>query len=260
MMLVVLFFTVRTLPQRKNIPSFWWRNGPLMLVASATVMMMMEPSRHVLGDANLWAWCGSDGTPYLRINQTWNQGCLASSTEYLCNIPCCVTVEDLTTNIFNVSNGVPVPYAKLAKLYEDTNLTAAFEIEHNHQFPQLDLADAAYNHKFEAGLKWDNSTIVVNGTNVTNATQVMTYECTCNDCMGSIPEENFSNLSPVGWIFTFTFSYLGIACLAFGSLWNANIISKCKNFKKKWRQLRAQSKNTSVGKNVDTSTPLINHA
>lgn len=51
--------------------------------------------------------------------------------------------------------------------------------------------------------------------------------------------ENMSCLSPVGIIFTICFTYSGFVLLAVGTLWNANIMTKLKDFKAQWRKIRS---------------------
>jgi len=49
--------------------------------------------------------------------------------------------------------------------------------------------------------------------------------------------EFFYCLSVAGWLFTILATYSGFILLMIGSLWNANIVSKLKLFKKKWNQI-----------------------
>lgn len=56
------------------------------------------------------------------------------------------------------------------------------------------------------------------------------------------PNENITCLSIVGILFTIIFTYLGFFLLFWGTLWNANILTKIKEVKKKWKQLRNHSK------------------
>jgi len=51
-------------------------------------------------------------------------------------------------------------------------------------------------------------------------------------------DENMSCLSLVGWLFTVVFTYAGFLLLFIGTMWNANIISKLKEIRKQWQQLR----------------------
>lgn len=67
------------------------------------------------------------------------------------------------------------------------------------------------------------------------------YHCTLppSHC---IPDdmENMTNLSFIGVLFTIVFTYSGFICLALGTLWNADICSKCSDMKQQWRELRAK--------------------
>jgi len=52
------------------------------------------------------------------------------------------------------------------------------------------------------------------------------------------PTEQMSCLSTVGILFTIVFTYSGFALLVIGTLWNANIMDKLKDFRAEWRRLR----------------------
>mmetsp|Transcript_21633 Transcript_21633/g.30252 ORF Transcript_21633/g.30252 Transcript_21633/m.30252 type:complete len:123 (-) Transcript_21633:118-486(-) len=52
--------------------------------------------------------------------------------------------------------------------------------------------------------------------------------------------ESLACLSPVGWIFTIGCTYIGFILLFWGTMWNANLIDKLKEVKRKWKQLRGQ--------------------
>jgi len=62
--------------------------------------------------------------------------------------------------------------------------------------------------------------------------------------------EDMECLSAVGWIFTVVCTYSGFAILFFATMWNAKICEKIKDFRQKWRELRA-------GANAETQ-PLTN--
>jgi hypothetical protein len=51
-------------------------------------------------------------------------------------------------------------------------------------------------------------------------------------------------LTVTGWIFTIFATYLGFACLFVGTLWNAQICTKLKDVRRKWRELRAAQQTT----------------
>jgi len=50
-------------------------------------------------------------------------------------------------------------------------------------------------------------------------------------------------LSPTGWLITITATYLGYVLLMIGSFWNAQLVSKLKALRDKWRALRGTNKN-----------------
>lgn len=67
--------------------------GPLILTLVASPLIMADLMRHVLGDIGAWPWCGDPAVQnglFPRINESWSDACFWSSTEYQCNIPCCV--------------------------------------------------------------------------------------------------------------------------------------------------------------------------
>jgi len=52
--------------------------------------------------------------------------------------------------------------------------------------------------------------------------------------------ENVSCLSPIGALFTIVFTYSGFILLFTGTMWNANLWSKLKQIKHRWRALRGK--------------------
>lgn len=68
------------------------------------------------------------------------------------------------------------------------------------------------------------------------------YHCTLAAPHGCIPlkHENMAHLSMIGWIFTIAFTYVGFILLFVGTMWNANVLAKCRDVKKRWRELRHQ--------------------
>jgi hypothetical protein len=53
--------------------------------------------------------------------------------------------------------------------------------------------------------------------------------------------ESIRCLSVVGWIFTIGCTYIGFTLLVIGTLWNANIISKCRKIKTEWHRIRSSN-------------------
>lgn len=236
MMIIVDYFMIRTLSQRKDVKGFFWRNGPMFMLFLATPLVLAEPTRHVMGDTGFWLWCG-DNADYPRVNQTWSPICDSSSTEYQCDTPCCIPESEMAT-IWpdGPNNKSTVPWKKLAdSFYPDIN--AAYAVEHNHSFPQIVLDDP----------KWKEAFAVKN----TTTGKITGYECTCQCTLS----ETMGNLSGIGWLFTFSITYIGFALLAVGSLWNANIIAKCKKMKKRYRQLRGHSNNKTTSGGGDSGAP-----
>lgn len=93
--------------------------GPLILTMVAAPLIMADLCRHVLGDLNVWPWCGdpsAQGGVFGRVNESWTSECFWSSTEYRCSIPCCVPGNNsiASTNNMNLNylllDGVNEPY------------------------------------------------------------------------------------------------------------------------------------------------------
>jgi glutaredoxin 3 len=87
MMIIVCGYTGKKIEFREG--NFLSRYGPFIMVSIATPLILADIVRHLMSDTNFWPWCGNNDS-YPRINQTWNDGCLWSSTEYKCDQYCCV--------------------------------------------------------------------------------------------------------------------------------------------------------------------------
>jgi len=81
-----------TFGPRQWAPSARERWGPSLVMLLAAVLIMAEPTRHVVNDANLWPWCGNNPA-YDRINSTdpFPPQCQGSATQYVCTQVCCVS-------------------------------------------------------------------------------------------------------------------------------------------------------------------------
>lgn len=66
------------------------------------------------------------------------------------------------------------------------------------------------------------------------------YHCDIKGPDHCTNHENLLHLSMIGLLFTIIFTYLGFVFLFIGVLWNANIIQKCGEIKKQWKELRAE--------------------
>lgn len=240
MMIVVDIMSCTSLKRRKKLKGCFRIYGPLILCLLATVFIMAEPSRHVLSDNGIWPLCWEGQIP--RINQTWNDGCVVSSLEYKCNLPCCIPMEDYLEE------------------YPDDNPPAGTRNE-----SVLDLTDPAWDDHFfypycQNPLTNDTIPYLNNVTGKTNCDKdkdsvdflyhgpadpiegiqykyITRLECRCDAC---VIEETMQYLAPIGWIFTVTLTYSGFVLLAVGALWNANIIAKVKKLKGKCAELKAQ--------------------
>jgi hypothetical protein len=206
---------------------------------------MAEPTRHILSDNGVWPLCWQGQIP--RINQTWNDGCVVSSLEYKCNIPCCIPMDTYLEE------------------YPDNNPPAGTRNE-----TVLDLTDPAWlnhfyypycrNNATQAVVPFLNSTtgepqcvapsssaeFAWYGEHASEGAAAWTYftqlECRCDAC---VFEETMAYLSPVGDIFTVTLTYTGFVLLAVGALWNANIVKKLKKLSDKCKELKAANQNNN---------------
>jgi hypothetical protein len=126
-MITVNIFMIRGLKQR-YIPEGKGRGclgrrchyyGPVIMTMLASPLIMADLCRHVLGDLNVWPWCGDpsvQGGVFGRVNESWTADCFWSSTEYRCTIPCCVpgnnsveTTDNLNMNYLLV-DGIQRPF------------------------------------------------------------------------------------------------------------------------------------------------------
>lgn len=90
MMVLVNGFMIHSLKHRIRRRGFKHYYGPLICTLVAAPLIMADLTRHVLSDWNVWQWCGNN-LDFPRINQTWdNDVCFWSSTEYVCDVVCCV--------------------------------------------------------------------------------------------------------------------------------------------------------------------------
>jgi len=66
------------------------------------------------------------------------------------------------------------------------------------------------------------------------------YRCNLVAPHGCIPDrqENLAHLSFIGVLFTIIFTYIGFVFLMVGSFWNANFLSKMRQVREKWKELR----------------------
>lgn len=86
-----------------------------------------------------------------------------------------------------------------------------------------------------------------------NVTSVVQRKANCG-CV-TTPDENMGHLSFIGVLFTIFLTYTGFTFLMIGTLWNANIMDKCKSIKKTWRDLRGGSNQNRNYAQIQESGP-----
>ena len=163
--------------------------GPFVMVLIASVFIMAEPVRHVLQDVHVWEECGNNDV-FPRVNQTWNDGCAWSSSQYKCENLCYVQTWDESCGKDGQGCGGAIDLNDFYDTQEEINDMLAEENPDD--------------------------------------------QCHCIDDS----RESWSNLSPIGILFTITFTYLGFAILCFGVMWNADIVKKLAKVRSQWKALR----------------------
>jgi len=91
MMSFVTFFLYSKsyLRKQNKAAGLWNWYGPTVLVAISSILILCEPVRHILQDIGWWEECGNNDV-YPRLNETWNDGCTWSSSQYNCDKLCYV--------------------------------------------------------------------------------------------------------------------------------------------------------------------------
>jgi len=281
LMLLVIYMIGRDAAwgPRSYAPSRWTRYGPVATCVLAATLIMVEPTRHVINDQNLWPWCGNNPT-YDRINSTdaFPPQCDWSATQYVCTQQCCVSTWQPTdpnetafswlppTGDFFPAGPLPGPFGTRRA---DGTIYVPDGAGHG-PFALYGASAKAPLVFYETGalnpLKVDApATGCMYGTNpltgycfLTN--QSLSYEeqllqlpladpkaafnATANPhvcaCDGCVPDEDFSHLSVVGVLSTIVCTYVGFALLAVAVGWNANVVSKFAKIGQQWRALRGR--------------------
>lgn len=119
---------LHTKKQRRRRPTFWQRNGPIILTLIAAPLILADLVRHVLYDVQvdgerIWDWCGNN-IHFPRVNQTWPSTCTWSSNQYQFNQPCCVPAGGL----FEESGGVP-DWMNETQIIEEYNIEPLAEAD-----------------------------------------------------------------------------------------------------------------------------------
>lgn len=121
MVLVWGFIFSKAKLRRQNKEAGWWHAyGPTVIVGVAALFIMAEPTRHILQDVGAWEECGNNAA-FPRVNQTWNDGCTWSSSQYKCENLCYVQVWDESCGVDGEGCGGPVD---LSKYYDPEEIEA----------------------------------------------------------------------------------------------------------------------------------------
>ena len=108
MILVFGFVFSKAKLRRQNVAAGWLHAyGPTLMVGIASLFILAEPVRHCLQDLGWWEECGDNPT-FPRVNQTWNDGCTWSSSQYKCENLCYVQTWDESCGPNNEGCGGPV--------------------------------------------------------------------------------------------------------------------------------------------------------
>lgn len=255
----------------------WRRWGPLMVFSLAYPMIIADPLRHVLGDTGLWPGCGNN-PHYPRINSSdpYPANCATSSYEYHCTIPCCVPVwlpDGSTTSggvdeykwFPNQTSFFPSPMATLppgqfatltasGQLFEPPTFDPSVEPYQVYdgskpiifyETGELNLQRGPESPATCAPYGFNNLTGYCLMTSDDGKLSLLGPDGSC-DCMGCVEHETMSMLSPMGVLITAFFTYFGFFLLSVAVLWNADIVSKLKGVREKWKQLRALQKSQAA--------------
>jgi hypothetical protein len=264
-------------PRRKMKGARRW--APCMVFGVAYPLILADPLRHVLGDYELWPGCGNNPT-YNRINNSnpYPSNCAASSYEYRCVVPCCVSTWTLNgSSTHGTSEWMfyppqttffPAPATLLgqwATLNADGDVYFPEAFDRSAMPYQVYEPESPYNKVNGSRylLFWETGGINTAKGGETdeschpykvnpdtgyclmeafdkdgNVTHSLLGEDGTCDCSACNPSETMPNLSPMGIVFTIVFTYCGFILLTVAVLWNANFIAKLKIIKAKWKELK----------------------
>lgn len=247
------------------------RWGPLATFCLAVPLIMADLCRHLAQDGGLWLECGHNPF-YNRVNSTdpFPAQCAWSSSQYRCDVACCVPTFDAMpsggvgwtspqTYYFPAPNSTAPQFATLG-----ANGTVVYAPTFNKSLlpyrvfavpfvPSASGASAAspggksddecvYGVNRETGYCYLVSPLAPPEVQRAQLPQKDGHgSCDCDECQ---PSENMANLSGVGILFTICFTYTGFILLSVAVLWNANIVSKMRRVRARWRELRG---NRAIG-------------
>lgn len=232
------------IPQRKNNNrNGTYIYGPFCCTLLASMLIMAEPTRHVLQDgtfrvgdlyalgctllALLWS---------ITIYTTYTQrpfGLVAAGRRETCGRH--MARISVTYLLLSAAAGVVlVGHSTLGNHWSGSSVLEWQECGNNVNYPRI-------NETWSDACFWSSSQFhctlpcCVPNSNVT-ASLNTTTDCTC-ECIPT-KEEGMSHLSAMGQLFTLGFTYSGFALLTTGTLWNASLLAK---LARKWSALRVRA-------------------
>lgn len=252
------------------------RFGPFATLCLAVPLILADPTRHLLGDLDLWAECGNNGV-HQRINSSdpFPEQCRWSSAQYHCSEVCCVPVwigqprhadEPQTFGWSSPQSSFfpAVSSGQFATLRADGSLFTPPPFDESQEpfrvfrAPLLLFANGERNAGVAPedcapfGVNPDTGYCLLTNASLPYEEQLRQlprpraeepYDAESNaghcDCDSCTAVESFSHLSTVGILFTIGFTYCGFALLSAAVLWNANIVQKLRRIGDLWRQQRA---------------------
>ena len=230
MTLVTLFIYSKSKLRAQNKTKGWWNwYGPTILVAVASFFILAEPVRHCVQDLGWWKECG-DNDVFPRYNQTWNDGCKWSSSQYHCEALCFVDAE--VSAPVDEGHGGEIDYgADNTEWCMSNNGKGSFVKCSDTKYADVsDFVNADDVSNLLTGqLSWQDDDWDGGKVNK-GAWNGNTCHCTDNESM--------SNLSTVGNIFTIGFTYFGFFVMTIGVMWNAEIIKKLGKARSQFKALR----------------------
>lgn len=273
MMIGISVYTYRS--SRRRWGTHWSKYGPTYLTIFAGIFIMMDLTRHVLQDSNVWP----ENTRFSGW-ETAGQIKASGYSEFR-------SVDALKlVNLFDKSNNVLSfnKFNSTASITFDALKSMRFSMLEiyggNSSMWRIDCADdlagpwSFVTNTSSLNTGWTevpmdpvgkgdhrfwrfNMLSIAKETTATFGFFKFSYRATWSSQQYNwgCHIENFGCLSPLGWLFTVFFTYFGFALLIFGSLWNAKFLDKMAELKDSWRELRR----TDYKNNVVTSAkgPLV---
>lgn len=236
MMLILNAFMFHQRKKRRNKPTWWQRNGPFTLCAIAAVLIMMDPSRHIVNDnvnssAPDWRWTNEFRSELYPGTVQFDQKMAGQHRLKL-------TADIPHDQFFSQKEATHLCHKLCAnslstvnRIVEDQNRAC--------DFFNLNTNTTATGGQYECEL-WNAFASGVPAEDKAQVKLVHTpgWISQQNRVYSECPVENMSCLSLTGWLVTVGCTYSGFACLILGTLWNADIKKKLKEIRAQWHMMR----------------------